>query len=234
MSKPLQIFIGFDPSETAAYHVASHSILSRASKPVSITPLATWTMREILIRPRGPLDSTDFAISRFLVPALCGYGGWAIYLDCDMLVQCDIYELLALARKDRHRAVWCVQHDYVPKDAVKFEGHLQTVYPRKNWSSLMVFRNKFCEALTPAYVNQASGADLHQFKWLSDESIGKLPLAYNYLVGEYAPNDEAKILHYTRGGPWFRDYQYCEHAQAWFDELDRAFPSMNVPKPVGV
>jgi hypothetical protein len=231
---PLRIFIGFDTSEPAAYHVAAHSILMRASKPIAITPLARWTLRDIFTRERGPLDSTDFAISRFLVPAICGYGGWAIYMDCDMLVRCDIHGLITLARKDRHHALWCVQHDYIPKDTVKFEGHVQTVYPRKNWSSLMVFRNKFCTDLTPEYVQRASGSDLHRFRWLPDDAIGKLPTTYNWLVGEYEANPDAKILHYTRGGPWFREYQQCDHAQEWFDELERAVPSLYATKTVGV
>ena len=118
---------------------------------------------------------------------------------------------------------------------MKMQNQRQTVYPRKNWSSVMVFRNKYCDRLTPAYVNTASGLDLHRMAWAGvDQNIGDLPMEWNWLVGEYAPNPDAKLLHYTIGGPWFRDYQFCDHHKEWFAALDRAFPTLNLPKPAGV
>lgn len=232
---PLRIFIGWDPHETTAYHVLSHSIMRHASGPVSITPLIQSQLRSagLYTRERGKTESTEFSLTRFLVPHLSDFGGFSLFMDCDMLCQGDVYELIKIAKKDELRALWCVQHDYTPKTTSKFLHQPQTVYPRKNWSSLMLFRNKFCERLTPSYVNTASGLDLHRMAWAGqDQSIGSLPVEWNHLVGEYDPKPDAKMLHYTLGGPWFRDYQFCDQAQAWFDELALAMPSLNVPKPV--
>lgn len=236
---PLRLFIGFDSRETAAYHVLCHSILRHASGPVSITPLVQSQLREkgLYLRERSKTESTEFSLTRFLVPHLSGYGDFSIFMDCDMLVTADIYDLLKLAKADEkkntYRSVWCVQHDYTPKTKLKMDNQMQTIYPRKNWSSLMVFRNKFCERLTPEYVNTASGLDLHRMAWAGDDprNIGALPLEWNWLVGEYERNDDANCYHYTLGGPWFRNHQHCEHAQEWFDELGLAFPSLNKPQP---
>ncbi len=236
---PMKIFIGWDSREPTAYHVLVNSIMRHASGPVSITPLVQSQLREagLYTRARDPLESTEFSLTRFLVPYLSAYGDYSLFLDSDMLCRGDVYELLKIARKDELRALWCVQHDYVPATTKKFLDQQQTVYPRKNWSSVMLFRNKFCEKLTPQYVNTASAMELHQLTWAGvEQNIGKLPVTWNHLVGEYDPDPKAKLLHYTIGGPWWRNFQFCDHAQDWFSELDLAFPSLNVPKPevVGV
>jgi lipopolysaccharide biosynthesis glycosyltransferase len=234
---PLRIFIGYDSREPIAYHVLCHSILRHASGPVSFIPLVQEQLRTagLYTRKREKIESTEFSMTRFLVPHLSGYQDFSLFLDCDMLVRGDVYDLLKIARIDRFNSVWCVQHDYMPSTDTKFLGQSQTVYPRKNWSSVMLFLNRYCDRLTPAYVNAATGIALHRMEWaMGDANIGMLPTEWNWLVGEYEKNDQAKILHYTLGGPWFRDYQHCDHAQLWFDELDRAMPSMNIPKPVGV
>ena len=227
---PLRIFIGYDPTEPVAYHVLSHSLLSRSRQPISITPLVQNALRTqgLYTRLRGPTESTEFSLTRFLVPYLSGYKGISIFMDCDILCRTDIATLLPFV--DDSHPVWACQHVYTPKYDTKFRGQAQVAYAKKNWSSVMVFNNTLCEKLSPKYVNTASGLDLHQFNWAS--SVGALPLPWNWLVGEYPPNDDAFLFHYTNGGPWFRDYQYCDHAQAWFDELDLAFPSLNIPKPV--
>ena len=235
--KPLAIYIGYDPQEVLAYHVLVQSILTHASGPVSITPLVQGSLRQagLYTRERGKTESTEFSLTRFLVPSLCGYGDYAIFMDCDMLCQGDVYELVKLAKADELRAVWCAKHDYTPSTMLKMQHQSQTMYPRKNWSSVMVFRNKFCDRLTPAYVNTASGLDLHRMVWAgAEQNIGTLPLEWNWLVGEYAPNPDAKLLHYTLGGPWFRDYQFCDHHREWFTMLDKAFPTLNLPKPAEV
>ena len=169
-------------------------------------------------RDRGPLESTEFSLSRFLVPYLSKYEGYSIFMDCDMLCRVDLADLTALFASEP-AALWCVQHQYVPKDTTKFLGQPQTVYHRKNWSSFMIFDNHRCRALTPNYVNYASGLELHRFKWLNDNEIAQLPLEWNWLVGEYPPNPAAKILHYTLGGPWFEPTRNCEHAEDWRAEL---------------
>ena len=229
---PLRIFIGWDPHETVAYHVLCHSILTRSSIPVSITPLVQSSLRAqgLYTRERGKTESTEFSLTRFLVPALCQYEGLAVFLDCDMLCQGDIAEVLDLI--DPQDAVSVCQHEYTPKTTRKMQGQVQTLYPRKNWSSAMVFNTAKCRQLAPDYVNTATGLALHRLSWASQ--VGALPLEWNWLVGEYDKNPDAKLLHYTLGGPWFRDYQFCDHHEEWFKELDEAFPTLNLPKPVEV
>jgi hypothetical protein len=213
----IRIFIGFDERETVAWHVLTHSILARSSQPVAFTPLALNNLQSVFTRPREALQSTDFSFSRFLTPYLSGYDGWSLFMDCDMLVRRDIAELWAL-RDDRY-AVMCVQHDHRPKEAVKFLNQPQTPYGKKNWSSVMLFNNAKCRALTPEYVNTATGLQLHQFKWLGDDGlIGALPAAWNHLVGYSEPMPDAANVHYTLGGPYFDEYRDCEHAQAWLSE----------------
>lgn len=218
---PLQIFIGYDAREPVAYHVLSHSILSRATCPVSITPVARHTLGGIYWRERAPNESTDFARSRFLVPSLCDFQGHAVFMDCDMLCRTDIAALWTEIQRQPDKAVLCCQHQYQPKMGEKFLGQPQTAYPRKNWSSFMVFNNAMCHALTPAYVNTATGLELHRFQWLGDCDcrIGALPIDWNWLVGEYDPNSDAKVLHFTRGGPWFEAFWDCDHAPLWRAEL---------------
>ena len=218
--RPAQIFIGYDSKEPVAYHVLAHSILRRASIPVSIAPLALGQLGGLYTRPRGPLESTEFSLTRFLVPYLSGYVGHSLFLDCDMLCLVDIAELFTLVEAQPFLAVSVCPHEYTPKGDVKFLNQPQTAYPRKNWSSLMLFDNKACQQLTPDYVNTATGLELHRFAWCPDNRIGALGLEWNYLVDEenqaMAP---PKLLHYTRGGPWFPAYQTCSYADLWFTEL---------------
>lgn len=210
----IRIFIGYDPRETVAWHVLTHSILARSSQPVSFVPLALNNLQGLMWRERNPLQSTEFSFSRFLTPYLSGYEGWSLFMDCDMLVLDDIAKLWAL-RDDRF-AVMCVQHDHQPNETVKFLNQPQTAYGKKNWSSVMLFNNARCKALTPDYVNTASGLELHQFKWLGDDSlIGELPKAWNHLVG-YEPHAEGMSnVHFTLGGPYFNEFAECAYAKEW-------------------
>ena len=217
----IRIFIGFDPRETVAYHVLSHSIHARASAPVSIAPLMLSQLGGLMTRERNSLQSTDFSFSRFLTPYLCGFEGWAMFMDCDMLVLEDIAKLWAL--RDEKYAVMCVKHDHVPKEKTKFLGAQQTKYEKKNWSSVMLFNCAKCTALTPDYVNSASGLDLHRFNWLGDDDlIGEIPHRWNLLVGydQSIPVDEVSNLHYTIGGPYFHDYKDIDYAAEWFADRD--------------
>ena len=198
----IRIFIGYDPRETVAWHVLTHSILARSSQPVSFVPLALHNLQGLMWRERNPLQSTEFSFSRFLTPYLSGYEGWSLFMDCDMLVLDDIAKLWAL--RDERYAVMCVQHDHQPNETVKFLNQPQTAYGKKNWSSVMLFNNARCKALTPDYVNTASGLELHQFKWLESESlIGEIPHGWNHLVGYDAYDPDAPNVH--SGGPrWNR------------------------------
>jgi hypothetical protein len=210
----IRIFIGYDPREAVAFSVLAHSIHARASKPVAIAPLMLSQLDGLLWRERHPLQSSDFSFSRFLTPYLCGYEGWAIFMDCDMLVQDDVARLWAL--RDERYAVQVVKHDHVPRETTKFLGQPQTQYEKKNWSSVMLFNNARCRALTLDYVNAASGLDLHRFRWLeSEDLIGEIPHRWNHLVGYDAPEAGVGNAHFTVGGPYFRQWRDCEYADEW-------------------
>lgn len=214
----VRIFIGFDKDESVAYHVLAHSILRNASIPVSISPLKKELFRGFFNRERGEKDSTDFAITRFLVPFLCDYEGFAIFMDCDMLCLGDVGELANyMTLMDHYNiAVRVVKHDYQPSTKTKFLDQVQTSYSKKNWSSVMVFNNTLCRSLTPEYVEKAHGLDLHQFKWCKEHQVGDMPKEWNWLVGEYGrPENEIKLLHYTLGTPCFQEYQNCEYSDLW-------------------
>lgn len=230
MSELVRVFIGYDPREAVAYHVLSHSIQSRASRPVVVTKLALAELGDLMWRERHELQSTDFSFSRFLVPHLCGFEGWAVFMDCDMLVLDDIAKLWEM-RDDRF-AVQVVRHDHRPEESTKFLDQPQTTYEKKNWSSLMLLNCARCASLTPDYVNIASGLDLHRFRWLEDESlIGELPHRWNHLV-DYdppLPADDISNLHYTSGGPWFDEYMDCSYADLWFEERDRMLSAEGTP-----
>jgi lipopolysaccharide biosynthesis glycosyltransferase len=212
----IPLFIGYDTREPVAWHVAAHSISVRSSLPVAAHPIVLSQLAHTFSRVRDVKQATDFSFSRFLVPHLSGYQGWSIFMDCDVLCLDDIAQLWAL-RDDRF-AVMVVKHQHEPKEATKFLGQVQTSYPMKNWSSVMLINNARCAALTPEYVNQASGLDLHRFRWLeSEDLIGSLPGRWNHLV-DYdppAPQEELSLLHFTSGGPWFPDYSNCGYADLW-------------------
>jgi lipopolysaccharide biosynthesis glycosyltransferase len=218
----IRVFIGYDPREAVSYHVLSHSILSRSSEPVQITPLALLNLKPVFDRPKDAKQSTDFSFSRFIVPYLSNYEGWSLFCDCDMLMLDDIANLWKL-RDDKY-AAQVVKHEHNPTDDVKFLGKLQTKYEKKNWSSVILFNNAKCRALTKEYVNTASGLELHQFKWLGDDNlIGAIPGRWNHLV-DYdpaLPSSAISLLHYTEGGPYFENYKNCGYAAEWFAERDR-------------
>jgi len=210
----IRVFIGYDSREAVAYSVLAHRIQARASALVSITPLKLSDLKTVLTCERHPLQSTDFSFSRFLTPYLCDHTGWSVFMDCDMLMLRDIAELWRL-RDDRY-AVMVVRHDHVPEESTKFLGEPQTSYEKKNWSSVILFNNALCHALTPEYVNQASGLDLHQFAWLeNDDLIGALPHEWNHLVGYDPPRPDAALVHFTLGGPYFPEHADCEFADEW-------------------
>ena len=215
----IRVFVGYDPREAVAFSVLAHSIHARASQPVCVAPVRLSELKGIYTRPRNDLQSTDFSFSRFLTPWLCDYQGWAIFMDCDMIALDDIASLWRLA--DERFAVQVVKHHHVPKERTKFLGATQTRYEKKNWSSVMLLNCARCRALTPDYVNGATGLELHQFKWLgSDDLIGELPGRWNHLVGYDAPRPDAGIVHFTIGGPYFAEYRDCEYSSEWRRELD--------------
>ena len=214
----INVFVGYDTKEKAAFNTLSYSILKNSTQPVAITPIYLGNIKDTFVRERNNLSSTEFSFSRFIIPHLMNYQGWALFMDCDMLMKADIAELWRL-RDDKY-AVQVCKHDYIPKNETKFLGQVQTVYPKKNWSSFMLMNCKKCSALTPDYVNSASGLELHQFKWLeSDNMIGSLPLEWNWLSDEYEYKKDVKNVHYTEGGPWFDGYENCDYAEEWWTEF---------------
>ena len=212
----INIFVGYDSKEKAAFSTLAYSILKNSSKPVAITPIYLENIKDDFVRERNNLSSTEFSFSRFIIPHLMNYQGWALFMDCDMLMKADINELWRL--RDDSKAIQVCKHNYVPKHNKKFLGHTQTAYPKKNWSSFMLMNCKKCTTLTPDYVNKASGLELHQFKWLeTEELIGGLPLEWNWLVGEYEYKEDVKNVHFTEGGPWFADYNKVDYADEWLE-----------------
>jgi hypothetical protein len=210
----IRVFIGYDSAERVAASVLAHSINAHASQPVTIAPVMLSQLDGIFARPRNVLQSTEFSFTRFLTPYLAGFEGWALFMDCDMLMRDDIARLWEL--RDERYAVQVVKHEHVPREDVKFLGHTQTRYEKKNWSSVMLMNCGRCAALTPEYVNAASGLELHQFKWLGDGAlIGELPARWNHLVGYDAADPDAALAHFTIGGPWFEPYRDCEFAGEW-------------------
>ena len=216
----ISVFIGFDTREAVAFSVLSYSIQRHASEPVAITPIMLSQLEGVFSREKHPLQSMQFSFSRFLTPYLSGYAGWSLFMDCDMLMREDVATLWAL--RDERYAVMTVKHVHLPRETEKFLGMPQTQYEKKNWSSVMLFNNARCTALTPEFVSTASGLELHQFKWLeSEEAIGALPGRWNHLVGYDPARPDAALVHYTLGGPYFPDYASCEYADEWRQEKDR-------------
>ena len=209
----INVFIGFDEGEKVSYHILSESIRRQSSVPVSITPLCLSNIPEFK-RELQPNQSTEFAFSRFLVPYLSDYKGWSLFLDSDMMFRDDIKNLWDMIDKDK--SIMCCKHDYVPKQNVKFRGAKNEPFPKKNWSSFMLMNNERCKMLTKEFVETATGLELHQFKWTHEENVGELPLEWNWLVGEYDYNKNAKNVHWTLGGPYFKDYAKSDYADEWF------------------
>jgi hypothetical protein len=218
---PFPIFIGYDPKEAVAYHVLEHSLRKHSTIPLAITPLSRNNLLPVFTRERLDNESTEFSFSSFLVPYLCGYHGWALFMDCDMLVRADIAELAALCNPIGawYKSVYVVKHDYKTITKEKFLGAENEPYPRKNWSSVMLFNNTRCRRLTPDAVNEATGPYLHRFQWTTDDQIGDLPVEWNHLVDEYAPNAAAKNLHFTLGGPYFPQYDHYEGSDEWWSNF---------------
>ena len=211
----IPIFIGYDSKVKIAYHVLSESILRNSSTPVTISPINLNNLKNIYTRKQDLLASTEFSFSRFLVPHLMNYNGWAIFMDSDMVMLSDITELWNL--RNKKYALQVCKHDYTPNSKNKFLGNNQTIYAKKNWSSLMLMNCSKCKTLTPEYVNTKSGLELHQFKWLDENLIGSISLEWNWLVGEYPYKKEVHNIHFTEGGPYFKDYKNTKYADEWFN-----------------
>ena len=219
MNNIIKIVIGFDQREAVAYHTFCQSIIEHASIPVSFIPLAINTLKDY--KETHTDKSNDFIYSRFLTPYLTQYQDWAIFADGDMICQADIKELWDL--RDETKALLVVKHDYQTKAHQKYLGNINENYPRKNWSSVILWNCKHPkhEILTPNFIANQTGKYLHRFSWLDDNDIGELPKEWNWLAIEYPENRKAKIVHYTLGTPCFKDYKNTEMSDLWHDAEKR-------------
>jgi hypothetical protein len=219
----LQVFCGWDPREEIAWEVCRYSILSRTdSAEVTVRPLVQDELRAqgLYTRPVDTKASTEFSLTRFLTPVLAGKQGYAVYVDCDFLFLADIRDVIG--EIDESMAVSVVKHDYVPREGVKMDGKPQYQYPRKNWSSFMVFNlgHPAVRKLNTSVINGAHPSFLHRLLWLDDAEIGSLDKGWNYLEGWYPQHyNGLRAVHYTRGGPWFERMNKCDFAREWQNEF---------------
>ena len=213
-----KVFVGWDSREDIAFQVCKHTI-EKHNPHVEVVPIKLYEVRDSghYWREDDKKGSTEFTISRFLVPALSNYEGFSVFMDCDMVLRDDIEKILD--EVDEENLVSCVQHEYTPESMIKMDGKVQHIYPRKNWSSVMVFNNEKCkEALNLHVVNEETPQFLHRMNW-AGEKVGALDNTWNYLVGYYHNREHPKLIHYTDGGPWFKNYRDVEYGQLWKDEV---------------
>ena len=219
----MKIWIGYDSSnygQEVAYRVCRRSIENYNSN-LEIHPIKLKDLREaeIFNRETDPKQSTEFTYSRFLTPLLNGYNGRSLFCDSDFLWRCDATEVLNFIDEDN--SVSCVKHEYVEcPNKTKMDGLTQEWYPKKNWSSLMLFNSehKDCRKLTAEVVSKQSPKFLHRMEWTEEEKIGSIPIEYNFLVGYYS-SDDPKALHFTDGGPWHEDTREVEYSEEWLSYL---------------
>ena len=218
-NKKVKIYIGFDQREAVVYHTFVQSLIENASIPLDITPLAVRNLKGY--EEKHEDKSNDFVYSRFLTPFLNDFKGWAIFADGDMICQADIKELLNL--RDDSKALQVVKHDYKTKAYQKYLGNINQDYPRKNWSSVILWNcaHPKHKILTPDFIANQPGKYLHRFSWLEDSEIGELPKEWNWLATEYPNNEQANIIHYTLGTPCFKDYRNTEMSDIWLKKHNR-------------
>jgi lipopolysaccharide biosynthesis glycosyltransferase len=211
------VYVGYDSKLDDVYNVCRFSIL-RNSNNVNVIPIKQNLLREqkIYNREMDSEGTTEFTLTRFLGPLMNNYTGWSLFCDCDFLWTVNINEVFEL-RDDKY-SVMVVKHDYQPKNNIKMQGQRQHIYPKKNWSSLMLFNNSKCKILTSELIDTAKTSYLHQFEWVEENNIGSLPTEYNFLVGYNSGS--FKALHYTDGGPWYKQYENCDYSELWKKEYE--------------
>ena len=219
MNNSIKLIIGFDQRESVAYHTFTQSILEKCSEPVMFIPLAMNTLKGY--KETHTDKSNDFIYSRFLSPYLCNFKGWVIFADGDMICQADIKELWDL--RDESKALQVVKHDYKTKVKKKYLGNINEDYPKKNWSSLILWNcsHPKHKILTPEFIASQTGKYLHRFSWLDENEIGELPKEWNWLAIEYPENKNAKLIHYTLGTPCFKEYKETDMADIWYQTYNR-------------
>ena len=221
----MRVFIGYDKREDEAYRVACKTLWHTSgliAEPLVSERLSSQGLLTRLVDARDGLfydlpsnahASTEFAVSRFLTPVLC-QTGWALFTDCDVVFMQDVHDMLEATSKTK--AVYVVKHDH-KQDGVKMDGQPQVSYPRKNWSSVMLFNcdHPANQRLSLHDINTRPGRDLHRFYWLNDDEIGELDPAWNWLVNVQEAPREPKIAHFTLGGPWIPEWEGAPHDDIW-------------------
>ncbi len=225
LMEPIDIVVGFDQREAVAHHVFCQSVLEKASRAVRFLPLARDSLSGY--QEMHSDGSNAFTYSRFLCPYLMKFSGYAIYADGDMVCNADITELWNL--RDPNKAVQVVKHDYLTKMNEKYLGNKNENYPKKNWSSVIIWncqhpKNKL---LTPGFIGGSTGAFLHRFEWLADSEIGEIPIDWNWLATEYEINSNAKLIHYTLGTPCFAEYRESDYAEVWHEAFNRTIQGLD-------
>ena len=220
----IPLFVGYDPRESVAYHVFCQSVMSNATVPVAFHPLALNMLKGRYKETHND-GSNAFIYSRFLVPHLMGYQGWAIFCDGDMVCLGDIKNLWEL--RDESYAAMVVKHNYQTQHKRKYIGtSLETVnvsYPKKNWSSVILWScgHEANRVLTPSFVMESVGRQLHRLEHLDDMEIGELPKSWNWLCQEEGTNHEANLVHFTIGVPGMKHYRDDSQSFAWFNYLEQ-------------
>ena len=212
----MKIFIGYDPQFEKNIQVQINSILKNTNEKIEFHLLIYNDLRKILYREKSPYQSTESAFTRWLVPYLSDYKGWSLYMDSDMYCRENIKHLFDC--KDEQYSLMVVKNKILHEQSKKFNDKNQINYDRKNWSSLILFNNSKCRTLNLDYVNTETGLNLHQFKWLPNDQIGELDEDWNHLVGVNDRNTNAKIVHWTLGGPWFEGNEEIEFSKEWFKD----------------
>ena len=217
----IKVFIGYDQREAQVFHVCVQSILMNTTVPVQIIPLNLDQLKKIYSEEHGD-NTNNFIYTRFLVPHLCNFESTAIYMDGDMVVRGDLKDLISM--NDKKSAVNVVKHNYKTKKKTKYMGTLNEDFPRKNWSSVIIWncdhvKNKI---LLPSLIQKSTGKFLHRFEWLDDDDINELPREWNWLCDEYGDNSSAKLIHYTLGAPCFKAFRDTPMAGEYMKYLEAA------------
>ena len=219
----LNMFIGYDSREKIASQVCKFSLQKNTDIPIKINFLKINELKKKKLYKRqiDPKSSTEFTFTRFLVPHLSKFKGWSIFCDCDFLWLGNLKEIQKLFNKKY--AVMCVKHNYKPRKNFKFDNKRQYIYPRKNWSSMVIWNNehKSNKKLTLKKINTKGGKYLHRFGWLKDSEIGTIPHNWNWLAGYYKVSklNYPKAIHFTDGGPWHKGYEKVEFSDQWLKYL---------------
>ena len=221
----ITIVVGFDQREAIAYHAFCQSILEKSTIPVQFIPLASNSL--YFYTENHHDGSNSFIYSRFLTPFICEFKGLAVYADGDMICNADISELADLF--DTSKAVQLVKHEYKTKRSIKYFGNDNKNYPRKNWSSMVVFncQHPANRVLTPQFIQEHDGVFLHRFQWLHDDEIGELDITWNYLAIEYKSRNDAKLVHYTLGTPCLVDFKEAEMSDIWWKTYSRVIEGLD-------